>query len=462
MPRVERGIPSDVLELLRILERAGYRAWLVGGCVRDLLLGREPSDYDVTTTARPGDVIRVFESRGWRVVPKGVEYGVVSVVHPATRREIEVATLRRDVRYDERSRRRVAVEFTVSIEEDAQRRDFTINALYMDPRGEVYDPTGHGLRDLRSRVIRFVGEPAQRIREDPLRALRAIRFAAALGFTVEPRSLEAVTRERWRLRLVSRERIGEEILKAAKGSITTFVHLLYETGVYEHVLPLMRAWPPVHHDHRGHHHGESLYEHVLEALARLDAAGAPPEAKLAAWLHDAGKPLTMRVHGDKVTFHGHESIGARIAYGVVKYSWRLGDRLARLVAEAVRLHHAVRDVYAAAGGARRAAARIAARYGEAGVLAAVVAYGDTGDPAMLEVARLAREMLARPRPLVDGRTIMRVFGVPPGPEVGRIKRLLYQVQLEIGASSAEEVLVEACRRYRLCPEARRRVEAEPA
>ncbi|MBZ0117424.1 MAG: hypothetical protein K8H88_10540, partial [Sandaracinaceae bacterium] len=200
-------IPEPVHELCKRLEREGHRAWVVGGCVRDLLMGRPISDWDLATTALPGDVQRIFR----RTIPTGIQHGTVTVLHKGE--AYEVTTLRGESGYTD-GRRPDEVRFVREIEEDLARRDFTVNAIAYDPiTEELVDPWG-GLADLEARLIRAVGEPDERFGEDGLRVLRAARFCATLGFRLEPRTAAAIPQSLGTFRKVSAERVHEEWRKA--------------------------------------------------------------------------------------------------------------------------------------------------------------------------------------------------------------------------------------------------------
>ncbi len=445
-------IPFDVREAMDILRRHGYEAYLVGGCVRDLILGIEPNDYDVVTNARPEEVLTIFERLGWIVVPKGIEYGVVSVVNPVTRREIEIATYRKEFYAQEFNRRSAVVEFANSLAEDVARRDFTINALAMDENGDVIDYVG-GLEDLKKGIIRFVGNPDERIREDPLRMLRALRFAAKLGFRIDPKTLEAIKRNTELIKYVSWERIGDEIVKAAKTNhFALFVKLLYETGLYKYILPELGEMARTRHGFGEHHRGETVLEHTLEVLERLDKMHADYVTKLAALLHDVAKPITRREMGGKVTFYGHEVAGAKLAEKILR-RWRRPSKLIEEVKEIIRAHMEPLTMAKQGLDARKIAAKLVAKHGKLAINILELAMADAPEYAKLfsEAIRYAKEMLSKPKPLVSGYEVMKLYGVKPGPEVGKIKNALYEIQLRYGLKSKKEVIERACKELGICP-----------
>lgn len=223
---------KDALKALLVLEQAGYSARFAGGCVRDRLMGVQPMDFDVASNATPEQTTAVFRGKGFKVVPTGLDHGTVTVVVPSG--PIEITTLRRDVATDGR---RAEVAFGTSFEDDAERRDFTINAMFEDARGQIYDYFD-GRRDLEECRLRFVGHAETRIREDYLRILRLFRFWAKIGFTPVPGTIEAVTQEKSGLTGISQERITSELLKTLAGDFAGApLAALHQTGVWDLVMP---------------------------------------------------------------------------------------------------------------------------------------------------------------------------------------------------------------------------------
>ena len=270
-------IPEHAAQVLSALEGAGFAAWCVGGCVRDSFLGRSPQDWDVTTAARPEQVLAIF---GDRAVPTGLPHGTVTVKTACG--AVEVTTLRRDGTYRDH-RRPQSVTFTDSLEEDLRRRDFTVNAMALDLRGNLADPLG-GRADLAAGVLRCVGEPDRRFREDALRILRGVRFAAALGFTLEPETDRSLRANRTLLARIAPERIWAEL----KGLLTA-PDAAEALRAYPEVVGVF--WPEVldmvGFPQRNRHHCFDVWEHTLHALAEVPPE---PELRLTMLLHDIGKP----------------------------------------------------------------------------------------------------------------------------------------------------------------------------
>ena len=295
------SIPGPVREILETLETAGHRAWCVGGCVRDALLGRTPEDWDVTTAARPEETMALF---GDRAVPTGLRHGTVTVRTAAG--GVEVTTLRRDGAYRDH-RRPESVTFTDSLEEDLRRRDFTVNALAVDLRGTLQDPLG-GRADLAAGVLRCVGNPDRRFGEDALRILRGLRFAAQLGFALHPDTAAAIHWNRTLLGDIAPERIWTELKKLVTGDRAAEVLRAYPdvVGVFwPELLPMVGL------DQRNRHHCYDVWEHTLHALA---AVTPEVELRLTMLLHDIGKPNCYTVdEKGQGHFYGHPAESARLA-----------------------------------------------------------------------------------------------------------------------------------------------------
>lgn len=294
-------------EVVSKLRSAGHQAYLVGGCVRDLVLGREPKDFDVATDARPDRLMDLFPNSG-RV---GAHFGVVLVRNVFA--QVEVATFRSDDDYRD-GRRPSAVHFEADPRQDVLRRDFTINGLMMDPEsGRVLDFV-HGQEDLRSGIVRAIGDPDARFREDHLRLLRAIRFAARLGFTIERQTFEAVRRNADRITNVSAERIRDELVRIlTEGGARAGFELLDATGLLQVLLPEVAAMKGVAQPPEFHPEGD-VWVHTLMLLEQLDH----PSCTLAwgALLHDVGKPPTFRI-AERIRFDGHVEEGVRLAHGIL-------------------------------------------------------------------------------------------------------------------------------------------------
>jgi poly(A) polymerase len=295
------------------LQKQGHEAFLVGGCVRDILLGRDPADYDVATDASPEQVIELFP-KGLTV---GAQFGVVLVVQDSVK--VEVATFRRDVGYSD-GRHPDQVVYTNTAEEDVARRDFTINGLLMrHDTNEVLDFV-EGRADLKAGIIRAIGDPERRFNEDKLRMLRAVRFAARFGYSIEKRTFAGIHRHAEEIHSVSAERIHEEFSKLlTEGAARRGFELLDKTRLLQQILPEISAMKGVQQPPEFHPEGD-VWIHTLMMLE-----GLPPSvSRTLAWgvlLHDVGKPPTFRptsVTGDRIRFDNHVEVGVRLGAGICK------------------------------------------------------------------------------------------------------------------------------------------------
>jgi len=295
------------------LRRNGYQALLVGGCVRDLLLGRVPADYDVTTDATPEQVLTLFPES----VAVGAQFGVILIPHDGTK--VEVATFRSDVGYSD-GRHPDSVVYSKTPEEDVQRRDFTINGLLMrHDTGGVLDFVG-GQADLKAKLIRAIGEPDRRFKEDKLRMMRAVRFAARFGFEIEAETFRAIRRHVAEIHQISPERLREELTKMlTEGAARQAFELLAETWLLQQVLPEIGAMKGVEQPPQFHPEGD-VWIHTRMMLEGLPA-GASPTLAWGVLLHDVGKPPTFQSAaetGDRIRFNNHVDVGVRMAEAICK------------------------------------------------------------------------------------------------------------------------------------------------
>lgn len=303
-----REMANSICDTLR---GSGYQALLVGGCVRDLLLGRESADYDVTTDATPEQVMALFPDS----VAVGAQFGVVLI--PRDELKVEVATFRSDVGYSD-GRHPDSVVYAKTPQEDVQRRDFTINGLLMrHDSGDVLDYVG-GQADLQARVIRAIGEPDRRFKEDKLRMMRAVRFAARFGFEIEAETFRAIRRHVAEIHQVSLERLREELTKMlTEGAARQAFELLDKTWALQQVLPEIAAMKGVEQPAQFHPEGD-VWIHTLMMLEGLPA-GSPATLAWGVLLHDVGKPPTFQSAaetGDRIRFNNHVEVGVRMAEAI--------------------------------------------------------------------------------------------------------------------------------------------------
>jgi poly(A) polymerase len=336
---MKEGMPAttkfeEAKRIAGVLRDKGYQAYLAGGCVRDLVLGREPADYDVATSATPDVVLGMFE----RTFAVGAHFGVV-LVAPRGENEhfvTEVATFRSDAAYSD-GRHPDAVRYTSSAEDDVQRRDFTINGLLLDPIGGIANPRAAvidhvgGLADLDAGIVRAIGRPELRFEEDRLRMLRAVRFAARFGFELEPATFSAIRSLAARIHAVSRERIRDELTKMlTEGRARRAFELLDSTRLLAQVLPEIERMKGVEQPPQYHPEGD-VWIHTLMLLEQLE----PCCSSTLAWgalLHDVGKPPTFRRAPDRIRFDGHVEVGMAIAAEICRRMRFSNDETHQIVA----------------------------------------------------------------------------------------------------------------------------------
>ena len=335
-------MPLDIAvatELCRRLQQDDFIAVLAGGCVRDRLLGREPKDLDIATSATPEEVVETL-GKSFNIFPKGMSFGVMSAVVNGC--EYEIATLRSDGDYSD-GRRPDSVAFVNSLEADAARRDFTINSMFLDPMtGELFDFFG-GHEDLQRKLIRCVGSPSARFSEDHLRMLRAVRFAAQLGFTIDFPTVGGIVALAYELKTVSSERIRDEFEKILCSQDPRLgLKMTFWFNMIQQFLPEIVSCVegPRSYQDRIHHPEGTVWDHTLLVMDELN--GSSFELMLGGLLHDIGKPNTQVITDEgRITNHGHAEVGAEIATTIcrrLKLSTAQTEHVTTLVAQHMRMH----------------------------------------------------------------------------------------------------------------------------
>ena len=321
-------LPQEVTDVLQKLESAGFEAHIVGGCVRDLLSGREPQDWDVTTNAIPAEIQTIFPDSFYEN-----NFGTVTIKTGSenqTLAQIQITPYRKEAKYTDK-RHPEEIVFASKLEDDLSRRDFTVNALAMDKEGAITD-LFEGQKDLKGKTIRTVGNPEERFGEDALRLLRAARLATVLDFTIEETTLEAIKNNRQWLQAISQERIRDEFMKVIDSPRTyEGMLLLLETGLLEFIIPELLEGVEVG---QNLHHVYTVWEHNVRALKYTVEKNYSSHVRLAALLHDVGKPRTKRGDGKYSTFYGHDVVGARMTAKIMermRFSKDLTEKVVRLV-----------------------------------------------------------------------------------------------------------------------------------
>jgi poly(A) polymerase len=433
---------KQAARIVQVLREGGHSAYFAGGCVRDLLLGREAADYDVTTSATPHEVMRLFP----QTYAVGAQFGVVLVPvrHDGPGGEpvnyaIEVATFRSDGAYSD-GRHPDEVQFSRDARLDVQRRDFTINGLLLDPAtGEVFDYVD-GRRDLDRGVIRAIGTPHQRFSEDKLRLLRAVRFAARFGYAIERETFAAIQELAPQIHQVSHERVRDEILKMlTEGRARAAFELLDQTGLLEQVLPEVKKMQGVQQPPQFHPEGD-VWVHTLMLLEGLPP-GSSKTLALGALLHDVGKPPTFRVAEDRIRFDEHAEVGTRMAEAIC-HRFRLSNDETAQVCALVANHMRFGDVRRMKDSTLKRFFRLP-RFEEHLELHRLDCMGSHRG---LELYEFAQEKLRslpaeqiRPQPLINGDDLISA-GYAPGPQFKEILAAVEDAQLEGTIASKEEAL----------------------
>lgn len=442
-------------EIARRFQEAGHRLSLVGGSVRDALLGRLGNDLDFTTDARPQQILKLVKGWADAVWDVGIAFGTVGARKDTAEGSflIEITTYRSEA-YD-RSSRKPEVSYGDSIEQDLVRRDFTVNAMAVDLPGRRFVDPHHGLEDLEARVLRTPATPEESFSDDPLRMMRAARFAAQLDFDPAPEVVAAMTAMAERITIVSAERVQAELNKLllaehpVKG-----LRLLVDTGLADHVLPEL---PALRLESDEHHRHKDVYEHsltVLEQAIALETEGPDLVLRLAALLHDIGKPRTRRFESDgRVSFHHHEVVGAKMTrkrMRELKYSNELVGEVSRLVELHLRFHgygggewtdSAVRRYVTDAGPLLSRLHKLTRSDCTTRNKRKAAALARTYDSLEERITALQeQEELDAIRPALDGNEIMELLGLRPGPAVGRAYKHLLELRLEHGPVEHEEAV----------------------
>ncbi|MDE5933433.1 MAG: CCA tRNA nucleotidyltransferase [Lachnospiraceae bacterium] len=299
-------LPRKVEDIIERIQTAGYEAYAVGGCVRDSILGKEPDDWDITTSAKPEEVKKLFE----RTIDTGIQHGTVTVM--VGREGFEVTTYRIDGKYED-SRHPKDVTFTANLKEDLRRRDFTINAMAYNKKDGLID-LYEGIQDIEHGLIRCVGDAKERFTEDALRMMRAVRFSAQLGYMIEEDTKAAIRELAPTIQKISVERIQAELVKLMVSNHPDFIRVAYETGITAQIFPEFDVCMKT--EQNNPHHRFSVGEHILHTLSYVEADKV---LRLGMLFHDIGKPGTLTVDEEGITHnHGHAAIGEEMAVRIMK------------------------------------------------------------------------------------------------------------------------------------------------
>ena len=441
-------IPKEVKFVIEKLKSAGFEAYIVGGCVRDFLRNVEPEDWDIATNAKPEEIQKIFPKSFYS--NKFFTVTVQTESENPKLKEIEVTTYRKEAKYTDK-RHPDEVKFAKTIEEDLSRRDFTINALALlgsDTGLTLIDPF-NGQRDLKNKIIRAVGNPKERFSEDALRMMRAVRFATALGFEIEKKTVDAILENSHWLKMISKERIRDEFLKiimserAAQG-----IELLRKLGLLKYIIPELEEGYKVT---QNKHHIYECYDHYLRSLDFAAKKNFNKFVRLAALFHDIGKPRTKKGEGPDATFYGHEIVGAKMAAQILnrlKFPKKEIEKITKLV----RYHlfyynpgevgeNSVRRLVRQVGPENMEEllqVRMADRIGSGCPKA---------EPYKLRhlrylIEKVSRDPISVKMLKVNGEVVMRILKIKPGPKVGQVLDILLGYVLDDPKKNEREFLEE--------------------
>ncbi|MBU0982197.1 CCA tRNA nucleotidyltransferase [Patescibacteria group bacterium] len=422
------------IEIVKILQEAGHTAYWAGGCVRDIIMGREPKDFDIATSAKPDEIEDLFEE----TYPIGKAFGIIHTV--VNGHQFEIATFRSDAGYSD-GRRPDAVYFSHPAE-DALRRDFTINGIFYDPVNDEYHDFVGGRNDITNRLIRFIGDPHERILEDHLRIIRAIRFKNTLQFGYHPDTYQAIKKHAHLADKVSWERVRDELNKIIMNeNAPTAFEDMQDTGVLPFVLPELEECKGIAQPTQYHQEGD-VWTHLMKALESLPK-DAPLLARWAVLLHDIGKPQTFKI-AERIRFDHHCEVSAEIAARIMRrlrFSRQAIERVTWVV-----LHHFMMKELLQMSLGRRRHWFLDPRFPDLLLLYYADAAGTTPtDLSLYEQVKAAYEetlqnFKEKPEPFLTGQDVMETLNLKAGPRIGEILDQAYELQLSSELNSRWEAL----------------------
>ena len=440
------SVPKEVLEIYARLRKAGFEAYLVGGCVRDLLIDREPKDWDITTNAKPEEIQPLYEETFYEN-----EYGTVGVVTQSEDprlKVIEVTPYRTEGKYTN-ARHPDEVTWSDNLSDDLRRRDFTINAIAYDPESDTLIDEHGGEKDLKRKLVVSVGEPNDRFSEDALRMLRAVRIAAELDFAIDTKTAEGISKNADKLSQISRERVRDElvrILESDRPMQALFV--AQKLGISKHIIPELEEGIGCAQNQA---HSFDVFEHLLRALQHAADQKWPLDVRLAALLHDIGKPATRRWSDEKKdwTFYGHDMVSARMGKNILK-NLRFPKEIIQKVESLIRWHMFFSDPDAITLSAvRRVITRVGTENIQDLLNLRVCDRIGTGRPKshpfrlrkyMSMVDEAMRDPISVSMLKIDGTRIMDISGEKPGPRLGWVLHALLEEVLDDPSRNTAEYL----------------------
>ena len=473
-------IPKEVLEVVEKLKENGFEAYIVGGCVRDFLRGVEPEDWDVTTNAKPEEIMKIFPKSFYE--NRFLTVTVLTGSQNPKLKEIEITTFRKEAKYTDK-RHPDFVGFAKTLEEDLARRDFTINAMAIEVRSSKLEVRGYeiidlfgGREDLKNKIIRAVGDPKERFSEDALRMMRAVRFSVTLGegWKIEEKTKEAIKENAFWISAISKERIRDEFLKiimserAAEG-----IERMRQLGLLKYIIPELEEGYKVT---QNKHHIYDCYEHYLRSLDFAAKKGFNMYVRLAALLHDIGKPRTKKGEGPDATFYGHEIVGAKMTAQILN-RLRFPKKDIEKIVKLVRYHL---FYYNPGEVGESSVRRLLRKVGKENIeellqvrMADRIGSGvPKAEPYKLRhlrymIEKVSRDPISVKMLKVDGNDVMEILKIKPGPKVGQILHILLEKVIEDPKKNEEKFLKEEIKKLgklpdeelkRLAKEAREKIE----
>lgn len=439
-------IPHEVQIIIEVLNTHGFKAYAVGGCVRDILMGKSPKDWDVTTDATPDHIQKIFPDSFYEN-----DFGTVGVKTESedeTLKVIEVTTYRAETGYSDK-RRPDEVKFVATLDEDLKRRDFTMNAVALKPEAlsfKLYDPY-KGQEDIKNKLIRAVGDAEERFSEDALRMMRAVRFASVLGFSIEEKTHEEIKAHSHNIKHVSQERVRDEFTKLIGGDdAVQGIELMRETNLLDYVVPELLEGVGIA---QNLHHIYTVWEHNVRSLAYTVEKNYSFDVRLAALFHDIGKPRAKRGEGYNATFYGHEVIGARMTKDILK-RLKFSVETIEKVSKLVRYHmfYYLPDEVTESS-VRRLVARIGKENMEDLLKLREADRIGSGTPKAIPyklrhlkfmIDKVARDPISPKMLKLNGDDIMSLLSIEPGPKVGMIMNALMEEVLDDPTRNTREYL----------------------
>ena len=436
-------LPQEIKQAIGQLEKAGFESYLVGGCVRDLFLSKEPKDWDITTKAQPKEIQKIFPESFYQN-----KFGTVTIKTESQNpllKEIEITTFRTEQKYTDK-RHPDKISFTSNVKDDLARRDFTINALALDKNGQLID-LFKGQEDLKKKIIRAVGRPADRFSEDALRMLRAVRLAVELdfpaegepasGWKIEPKTLEAIKKNNAWLQAIAKERIRDEFIRMIMSkSPDRAIELLRETGLLKYIIPELEKGVGVN---QNRHHIYTIYQHAILSLKYAAQKNFNLEVRLAALFHDIAKPQTKRGQGPNATFYNHDQLGAKFAINILE-RLRFPKKTIEKVALLVRNHMFVYGVdEVTEAGVRRLLRRVGLKNIKDLINLRVADRLGSGVPKAVPyklrhlqyiIEKVSQDPISVKMLKIDGNDLMKLLKIEPGPRLGLLLNALLAEVLE--------------------------------